>query len=157
MGREIRMVPKGWEHPKNDEGRFAPTYNEFFKDAAREWIEELLLWQGVEHPEQIKNPKLIREYPYYWQWAGDPPDKEYYLDEFKSKPICFQIYETVSEGTPVSPVFETEKEMKKHIVEKMGHSEKAADNFIKSKWVPSMVLSPGKGLLTNIDIAENMK
>jgi len=33
MGREIRKVPKGWKHPKDENGRFIPKYNEFFKDA----------------------------------------------------------------------------------------------------------------------------
>ena len=24
MGREVRMVPKGWKHPKNEKGNFIP-------------------------------------------------------------------------------------------------------------------------------------
>jgi len=35
MGREIRKVPKGWKHPKDENGRFIPKYNEFFKDAGK--------------------------------------------------------------------------------------------------------------------------
>jgi len=120
-------------------------------------IEELLLWQKGRHPKQIKDPERTKCCPYYWQWTDNPPDKEYYLEEFKSKPTCFQIYETVSEGTPVSPVFETEKEMKKYLIDIMGHSEKAADNFIKSQWVPSGIFTIKTGYLSGIDSAELLK
>lgn len=72
MGREIRRVPKDWQHPtykdlgkedefricksgyKNVADRFHPMFNELFKNAMEEWYKEWKLWENGEHPDQKK-------------------------------------------------------------------------------------------------------
>jgi hypothetical protein len=66
----------------------------------------------------------------------------------------WQVWETVSEGSPVSPVFATAEELVEHLVGS-GHSQAAAENFVKMGWVPSMMTGPG-GLRSGIDCADVM-
>ena len=59
MGREVRMVPSSWKHPKNDEGEYEPI-------------------EADEMPEWSEN-----------------------------QATHYRMYETCSEGTPISPPMET--------------------------------------------------
>lgn len=139
MGREIRRVPKGWEHPKNERGDYRPLYDCDFETKAQEWLKECAEWEAGTHPDKPGHEC------YYWQWAGDPPNEDYYRPKWDAEPVCYQIYETVSEGTPTSPVFETLDEMKVWLVSE-GYSEYAASEFVKDGWSPSFVFVPGKGV-----------
>lgn len=93
MGREIRRVPKNWEHPKDLNGKFKP----------------------------------ILDMP---AWLPD-------------EAICYQIYENVSEGTPVSPVFETTDELENWIVSNWKITHEAAKKFIELGYAPTFVWTPG--------------
>ena len=33
MGRELRKVPANWEHPKDEDGKYHPMYNQYYGDA----------------------------------------------------------------------------------------------------------------------------
>ena len=154
MGREIRKVPAGWQHPKNYEGHFQPLFDSSFKEAAQEWLDNLIKWQNGTHEDIVKDPALKEKYPFYWQWNGEPPDEEYYRPEFTSEPNCFQIYETVSEGTPTSPVFNTKEEMVVWLVSE-GYGKEQAENFVSSEWAPSMIFSSKQGLKMGIHAMSN--
>jgi hypothetical protein len=70
----------------------------------------------------------------------------------------YQLWETVSEGSPVSPVFETEDAFVAYLVGE-GHSEEAARKFIDAEWAPSMVMSVENGkveIASNIDAFDTM-
>jgi hypothetical protein len=56
----------------------------------------------------------------------------------------WQLWETVSEGSPISPVFATEEEMVWHMVTECGNSEASARAFVRSGWAPSMVMIDGE-------------
>lgn len=155
MGREIRRVPKGWQHPVNTDCRhtgwggnqphdggpcYQPMYDKDYETAAKEWLENLLMWEHGIHPERAKT-----ETRYFWDYEGNPPDEEYYRPAFDAPAECYQIYETVSEGTPTSPVFETLDEIVAWLVGQ-GTSKGAAQAFAKQGYVPSMVMfNPGNG------------
>jgi len=143
MGREIRKVPKNWEHPRDENGHLKPMHDDDFDTVAKNWIEELIVWENGTHPQKKDSNE------YYWEYEGDPPQRDYYRPKFLEVANCFQIYETVSEGTPVSPVFETKEELKIWLVHE-GYSEHAAQRFIEEEWAPSMVGVFGKGLKQNI-------
>ena len=55
----------------------------------------------------------------------------------------YQVWETVSEGSPISPVFPTAEACVIWLVGQ-GYSEKAATAFVQTGWVPSMVMTGGK-------------
>lgn len=104
MGREIRMVPPNWEHPKDDMGNYLPMLDECMEDALDCWIEGYELWKTGKH--EAKTDEFE-----YWEWESDPPQSEYYRPKFKTDATWFQVYETISEGTPVTPPFKTKDEL----------------------------------------------
>lgn len=109
MGREVRRVPKDWEHPKNRHGNYQPMYDRDFETAAEEWMKNCLLWAEGKHPDQAENKDRPK---YFWQWSGDPPDEKYYRPKWTDEERThLQMYEDCSEGTPISPVMETPEEL----------------------------------------------
>lgn len=143
MGREIRKVRKGWEHPTDDNGEYKPMHEEYYGDAVAEWINNHQLWLKGEHPDQKKDSTV--DYKFYAEWDGDCPDIEYYNKEkwTEEEACCFQMYETVSEGTPVSPVFDTLDELEVWIIENLNYSKNAAHQFCQSGYAPSFITMGG--------------
>lgn len=127
MGREIRMVPPNWEHPKKADGRYQPMFNRTFKEASKEWLDGLKEWEA--------SNRSATDDCEYWEWHGDPPDREYYLPEWDAEPTWYQVYETVSEGTPVTPPFATKEDLIDYLVKhgdfwyQSDISEKGYSNF----------------------------
>lgn len=137
MGREIRKVKPDWHHPKNELGHDQPMYDHSFTQAATDWTNGIIEW--------------VKKYPTgfddkgnaYWEWNDDPPsDREYYRPEWtEGSAIAYQIYETVTEGTPVSPVFQTVDDMRAWLLSEWKLSEHAADHFIKTEYSFSMIMT----------------
>lgn len=154
MGREIRRVPLDWEHPRVTEerrpsynhriGDYMPMHKELYKDAAQEWLDNAIAWSKKEHEDQQDGERS--EYQFYWEWSGDPPDSNYYRHRewTEEEAVGYQMYENVSEGTPVSPVFATAEELEDWLVDTQGHSRGAAKNFVETGWAPSMVMMGGR-------------
>ncbi len=138
MGREIRRVPPGWEHPKNEQGHYKPMYDRDYESAALEWMEGAILWNCGKHPNQNENCM------FYWEWDGNPPNEKYYRPAFSKEPTWFQVYETVSEGRPVSPPFETKDELIDYLVQfgdiydqhagRLPPSRESVERFVKQGW-----------------------
>lgn len=107
MGREVRKVPADWQHPIDSRtGRFKPMHAESYDQAAEDYLENCILWASGKHPDQIKHKPIASKY--YWEWEGNPPDSEYYAPEIpEDQKTHFMMYETTSEGTPISPAFAT--------------------------------------------------
>lgn len=155
MGREIRRVPPGWEHPKEVKGMYEggqfvvkeiyiPLFDASFNESAQEWLDEAALWIKGEHDDQKETDFSAHTYPKtyrgYAEYAGNFPRVESYRPEWSGEECtAYQIYETVSEGTPISPVFQTEQEIIDWLVGQ-GHSLNSATQFVKGGWAPSMVM-----------------
>ena len=45
MGREVRMVPASWEHPRNEKGNFIPLMKGSYAERAAEWDFAREQWQ----------------------------------------------------------------------------------------------------------------
>jgi hypothetical protein len=156
MGREIRRVPISWEHPRDRRGNYIPLYDETYERARETWLDGLQQWLAGTHPELLRSPELSEMD--YWEWCGGPPDRESYRPRWTDdQELGYQIYETVSEGTPVSPVFPTTEALVGWLL-KNGHSEQAARRFIEWGSVPSLiVVRDGAGraeILSDIEVAE---
>lgn len=54
---------------------------------------------------------------YYWEYEP-PPDPDRHRPAFGAEATWYQVYETVTEGTPVTPPFETLAELVDWLVEK---------------------------------------
>jgi hypothetical protein len=152
MGREIRMVPPNWEHPKDEEGHYIPLFDCDFATAAREWMNNAIAWDNGTH----KEAEHKKKFPFYWQWHGDPPSQDSYRPAFSEEPTWFQVYETVSEGTPVTPPFSTKEELVNYLVEngdfsdqtetrwhpkRGGWSRENAEAFVGRGWAPSLMVT----------------
>lgn len=114
MGREIRMVPKGWEHPKNEKG-YIPLMGGPYSERVKSWDEENAQWQkglrsNYEGGWQPKEEKY-KDMPFE-EWDGARPVKEEYMPEWApGEATMLMMYEDTSEGTPISPAFETPEEL----------------------------------------------
>jgi hypothetical protein len=80
MGREVRMVTKDWQHPR-DGGRYIPLDDR-----------SILKYVDPNDPE-------------------DQCDESTLMPDFGETATHYQMYETCSEGTPISPVCETPEEL----------------------------------------------
>lgn len=150
MGREIRMVPANWQHPESEDDygrmRKQPMHMGNFADAKKEWIEGLLKWE-------TENKSTLEECE-YWDYYGNPPEAQYYQPWKSEDATWFQLWETVSEGTPVSPPFATKEELSNYLSvhgdewdQKRGHGGwgvERAEAFVKAGWAPSMVMIGGQ-------------
>ena len=158
MSREIRMVPADWEHPKRkdfysdcrDGESYQPLHDRDYDEEAQKWMRDYQLFLEGKHPEQ---ESIRKWHKYYWDYDS-PPDEMYcrseaYHTKFKSASTYYQVYESVSEGTPVSPKFATEDELLKWLMSQ-GHSEIASRRFIKDKYVMSGLMVNGK-IYSNIE------
>ncbi len=152
MGRELRRVPIDWEHPKDAQGHYDPHYNQTYIEAVAEWEAERTAF--LNDPEEQARADMPFE-----EWYGSHPKQEYYRPEWPvGTATAYQVYETVSEGTPVSPVCKSESDLRKWLIAQ-GHSAIAVDKFIECKWAPSVVMSvnaSGVSIKTDIDSMEDM-
>jgi hypothetical protein len=80
-------------------------------------------------------------WPVYKAWKTYEPPKG----------TGYQVWETVSEGSPISPVFATAEEAVAWLVADQGHSEAGAKAFVKGGWASSMMGVTGGALVEGID------
>lgn len=111
--------------------------------------------------EKMQTEKGLQEALDYY---GQAPDVNDYVPEWtEAEATWFQVYETVSEGTPVTPPFATRDELVEYLVKygdfwdqhggNGGRSRKAAEAFVmEDGWVPSMIVENGK-ITEGIEIA----
>lgn len=103
MGRELRRVAPNWEHPKDLLGHYIPKHDRSFEAAAAEWKAGYAAWERGEHYNGAGD--FNGE---FWEWDGGPPDREAHMPNWTdAERTHFQMYEDTTEGTPVSPVFDS--------------------------------------------------
>jgi hypothetical protein len=118
MSREVRRVPANWQHPKFkhfdwirriEEERYQPMHDQPFAPAMREWIAAWEAWERGERPDYCTEENMALP---YWEWEGPPPDPNYYRPDWpEAERTHLMMYESTSEGTPISPAFETPEEL----------------------------------------------
>lgn len=152
MGREIRRVPPNWSHPVHDYCRhrtpcnpcYKPMYDAPFAPRMDEWYGDWKKWEAGERPAEAVSET-------YWEWNGGPPDPDYYRPDWPEwSATWFQMYETVSEGTPVSPPFATKAELADYLVEhgdfwdqrggNGGWTRENAERFVSFEWAPTFIV-----------------
>jgi hypothetical protein len=157
MGREIRRVPPGWQHPTcaeveptkrhREPDRHHPLFDQDFLSAAIQWKLDLAAWDRGDNPDRDEYCRDDGSPYEYWEWGGGPPDRNYYRSRAWSaeEATAYQVYENVSEGTPISPVLETVGALYKWLVNEQGLSSAAAEQFIESGYVPSGIITVNAG------------
>jgi hypothetical protein len=144
MGREVRMVPADWDHPRYTAdnapfsravGRHIPMLGGSYDDAAAEFMEKANA-EGLE-----------AAVDYY----GEPPKRDGYMPSWPDEQRThFMMYEDTSEGTPISPAFETPEDLARWLAD-TGASSFAGQTASYEAWLrianggfaPSAVLVGG--------------
>lgn len=170
MGRKLRMVPPNWDHPvvtlRNGQEGYQPMRDRAFEAAAKEWKERFLKWEAGERPNWISEEFSKME---FWEYDGPPPNRECHRPWQDSEATWFQVWETVSEGTPVTPPFATKEELIEYLVangdfwdqkrrEEGRHDincepwpRQAAERFVNGPgWAPSLVMD-AKGVRSGVE------
>lgn len=158
MGREIRRVPADWDHPKAQMPYgydHHPMHDETFADAWAEWEGDKAKWlAGIYEYQPDDYPRTVQG---FIEYCGSPPDPEYYRPEWPEESRThYQVYETVSEGTPISPPLPSPEAVVEWMVANDdpvwgATSREAAETFVKNAWAPSMMVIPGQGLVSGME------
>lgn len=116
IGREVRRVPKDWEHPMAyyiDD--YLPLKGGSFSKDLKEWLENKEKWDSGFIRDYITMSWKPRDKDCdysFEKWYGIKPCQYSYMPEWTEKEKThYQMYETCSEGTPISPVMETPEEL----------------------------------------------
>lgn len=144
MGREVRMVPRNWEHPKNEStGRYSALF-----DGYRAELQDF--------ETAVKEKGFAEAIDYY---GGGPMSEDYMPDWPKEERTHYMMYETTSEGTPISPACETPEELARWLTDNeasaFGRSTATYEQWLGMirgpMWAPSMVMD-SKGLRSGIEL-----
>lgn len=161
MGRQIRMVPPGWEHPRNADGAYIPLMKGTYAEAAAEWDEGYAAWQRGEVEDYgakdgaskwKPKPASALECARYTDWAGERPSPDDYMPAFPDgSATMLMMYEDTSEGTPISPAFDTPEKLAQWLADTrasaFGGMTATYEQWLatcKSGWAPSMLLGGGR-------------
>jgi hypothetical protein len=163
MGREIRMVPADWQHPRDEVGRLKPLHDGFNKNLA-DWNEGNDKWRqgfisrwtpsGYEWEPRGDTCKTCKSYA---DWAGDQPKSDDYMPDWPaSERTHLMMYETTSEGTPLSPACATPEELARWLADNgasaFGRETATYDQWLtmcRRGWAPSAVMS-ARGLESGV-------
>jgi len=108
MGREVRKVPADWEHPKV-RGSHVPLFDHY-RTAVSDWDEhaaEFDRGEGFYHEHGYARPGDT-----YADHECDRPEPSDYMPDWPDgERTHFMMYEDTSEGTPISPAFESGEEL----------------------------------------------
>ena len=161
MGRQVRRVPKDWQHPKYDNGAYIPLQGRCFEEDEREWIEWQEAWNEGIFPngEPIPSDSSLEDY------YGPRPRPEDYMPSWNDEERThLMMYEDTSEGTPISPAFETAEELARWLADTganafggMTASYGQWLAMINDGWAPSAAFTESTGLISGVEAAEKFK
>ena len=160
MGREIRRVPADWEHPMwHNPHRGYEHKSQLegpIEDAIATWeaekVEQKELWDKRECKyvdEDIYDKSTFEEY--FEENYGGAPDPDMYMPSWtEEEKTHLMMYQTTSEGTPLSPAFATPEELARWLADNgassFGDSKATYEQWLgmcKSGWAPSMISQGG--------------
>ncbi len=191
MGREVRMVPADWQHPKDERGHFIPLHknNGAFAAKCVYWDAHKTKWdEGFteDHtPDRFDDPDFrafMKANPDTWvydltrtkwrpkseaakatqnfdDWDGPRPVAEDYMPDFAPGTAThLMMYETCSEGTPISPAFATPEELARWLADNgasaFGRMTATYEEWlatVKAGWSIGMVYTPETWLRSGVE------
>ena len=164
MGRDVRRVSKNWNHPKKN-GNYIPLLEGYAK-SLHNWEEGNEKW----------NLGLVDDYNGGWkqkdtsdmtfeEWYGEKPIKEDYMPDFpEEQKTHYQMYETCSEGTPISPVMETPEELARWLADNgasaFGDQTATYEDWlhtINSGGAPTFYITKEYGLISGVEAMNKLQ
>lgn len=141
MGRELRQVPKDWEHPRDTCDRYRPLMQGYgvALERFKVDIEKMGLGDALDY------------------WGGGPQSDKYMPDWTWDEAPYFMMYEDTSEGTPISPAFETIEELAHWLADnnasafgRTGASYEEWLSTCKVGYAISAIGVPGRGIVSGV-------
>jgi hypothetical protein len=139
MSREVRPVALDWEHPlaggsySDGSPRYVPLHSREDLRLHQEW--------NIDHPGDDEPIEV------------DPGDYMPPIPE--GHPYGWQLYETVTEGSPLSPVFATKDELAAWMSSPAAGRDRVspdvAAKFVAEGWAPSFASGPHGGLVSGVE------
>lgn len=122
MSRAVRKVPADWEHPTDaSTGHYVPLHGDSYSQSAARWDEEFLKWEEGYTDDWSggwKPRSTVTHDCSYEEWAGERPVEADYMPDWPDEARThFMMYETTTEGTPISPAFATPEELARWLVD----------------------------------------
>ena len=161
MGREVRMVPADWQHPKD--GFYADgsvRYNPLYEgcdlaSSQSDWDSEASKWNAGEFPSYASEDSKKMSYT---EWAGERPDPADYMPAWPdAERTHYMMYSTTSEGSPISPAFATPEELARWLADNgassFGSITATYEQWLgicKGGWAPSAVMD-SSGLRSGVE------
>ena len=136
MGREVRRVPAKYKHPTDDiTGKFRPLFDGRDYQNDHDNFMKLIVKDGLQ---------AALDYMH-------PPNKDDYMNNFDaSLNTHFMMFEDTSEGTPISPAFETPEELARWLADNgasaFGGMKGTYEGWLRTAqggYTPSMIISEG--------------
>jgi hypothetical protein len=143
MGREVRMVPSGWKHPKDEEDpkHFKPLMSGYAETA-----------------QAFLNLKTLDELQKALDYHGCPDRNDYMPEWTEDVATHYMMYETTSEGTPISPAFATPEELARWLADTgasaFGNETASYEGWLrvaKGGYACSAIGAPGHGLISGVE------
>lgn len=103
MGREVRRVRPDWSHPTDDAGNFIPLYGTTFLQAWTAWEIGRRNWDKGRRQGFIEEAWEPSGEGSWEDWDGPSPRPDEHMPA-ESFGDWWMMYETCSEGTPVTDV-----------------------------------------------------
>jgi hypothetical protein len=139
MGKAIRRIPCRWEHPRDEKGNYLPLIDRSYDEALADYGYAATLWEQGRHPSQVEWPEQTQGLTYE-QWDGMPPDPRFYRRESwtEDNVDCVALYETITEGTPISPTFPSLDDLFAWMLEH-GYAQADVDELERIGLLPTMI------------------
>lgn len=170
MSREVRRVSADWQHPKNEDGNYIPLYDGGgFAEADADWNTGFEKWrQGLcrsygsgETWEPI--PEKYR-YMRFTEYHGGRPSPDDYMPDWPAEQRThLMMYESTSEGTPISPAFETPEELARWLADTDASSFAGMTatyeqwlGMARGGWAPSAVMTGGR-MVSGVEAMAELK
>lgn len=161
MSRQVRRVPENWQHPKQvnkynpDEEQYVPllddyvNYLKYYKEYVDEFIQHMTEVIETGSTTIYDNVFTDRKkvYRYLTADGGLRPPK---ITDFMPSGEWYQLYEEVSEGTPITPPFASKEELKSYLMtdgtfwDNTPWPDNRADGMICQGYAMSGVMTDGK-------------
>jgi len=93
MGREVRLIKEGWEHPKKEDGGYIPLY-----DSSENALED---FESDSESDSEYRDSILSRYGTVENYIN-----ECYMPYWEDTELThIVLYENTTEGTPMSPPF----------------------------------------------------
>lgn len=170
MGREVRMVPANWSHPKDDKGNFMPLLGGGYSKRLTEWFEGKKKWdEGFvtdfsKYPDIGWKSRVDIHCESFEEWDGKRPQECYYMPEYPDGECThYQMYETCTEGTPLSPPMSSPELLARYLASsgasafgRMTATYEEWLSTIKAGSVPSGMIISGGSLQSGVSAFHNL-